>query len=134
MPTKAFKVLVIGAGLAGLTPAQGLLWQGVVVEVLERDTAPLDRSQGYRIHVNPTGTALRGCLSDELFELLLDTSGSGGEGLRFTDHLLRQLLSLHGGEQPGPAAQPPVGVPRDTAPPASGAGAAGPPGTPDHPL
>jgi phytoene dehydrogenase-like protein len=40
MPTKVFKVLVIGAGLAGLTPAQGRLWQGVVVEVLERDTPP----------------------------------------------------------------------------------------------
>jgi 2-polyprenyl-6-methoxyphenol hydroxylase-like FAD-dependent oxidoreductase len=104
MPTKTFKVLVIGAGLAGLALAQGLRRQGIAVEVFERDTAPVDRSQGYRIHINPTGTrALRACLSDELFELFLDTSGSGGQGLRFTDHLLRPLLSLE-----GPSSQDPL--------------------------
>ncbi|MEU7404448.1 MULTISPECIES: FAD-dependent oxidoreductase [unclassified Streptomyces] len=97
MAKETFKVVVIGAGLAGLTLAQGLRTRGVDVEVHERDTTPADRSQGFRIHVNPTGTrALRSCLSDELFELFLDTSGDGGDGLRFTDHLLRPLLSLDG--------------------------------------
>ncbi|TMU99979.1 NAD(P)/FAD-dependent oxidoreductase [Streptomyces sp. DASNCL29] len=97
MAKETFKVVVIGAGLAGLTLAQALRTRGVDVEVHERDTAPTDRSQGYRIHINPTGTrALRACLSDELFQLFLDTSGSGGQGLRFTDHLLRPLLSLDG--------------------------------------
>ncbi|MFH9087840.1 FAD-dependent oxidoreductase [Streptomyces sp. NPDC017673] len=97
MPRKAFKVLVIGAGLGGLTLAQGLRRQGIDVEVFERDVTPVDRSQGFRIHVNPFGTrALRACLSDELFELFLETSGSGGRGLCFTDHRLSPLLSLEG--------------------------------------
>ncbi|MET8960561.1 NAD(P)/FAD-dependent oxidoreductase [Streptomyces sp. NPDC004074] len=104
MPRKTFKVLVIGAGLAGLTLAQGLRSQGIGVEVFERDVAPVDRSQGFRIHVNPFGTrALRACLSDELFELFLDTSGSGGRGLCFTDHRLSPLLSLE-----GPTSQDPL--------------------------
>ncbi|MFJ2744533.1 FAD-dependent oxidoreductase [Streptomyces sp. NPDC087440] len=104
MPRKALKVLVIGAGLAGLTLAQGLRRQGIEVEVYERDTTPVDRAQGYRIHINPSGTAaLRGCLGEELFALFLDTSGSGGTGLCFTDHRLRPLLSLEGPRNPDPS-------------------------------
>jgi len=40
------KVLVIGAGLGGLTLAQSLQRSGIAVEIFERDKSPFDRPQG----------------------------------------------------------------------------------------
>jgi 2-polyprenyl-6-methoxyphenol hydroxylase-like FAD-dependent oxidoreductase len=47
-----FKVLIIGAGLGGLTLAQSLARSGIAVEIFERDTSPWDRPQGYRLHLD----------------------------------------------------------------------------------
>ncbi|MET9263078.1 NAD(P)/FAD-dependent oxidoreductase [Amycolatopsis sp. NPDC004079] len=56
------KVIVIGAGLGGLTLAQGLRRAGIDVAVYERDGA-LGRAQGVSLHIDDRGvTALRGCL------------------------------------------------------------------------
>jgi 2-polyprenyl-6-methoxyphenol hydroxylase-like FAD-dependent oxidoreductase len=35
-----FKVLIIGAGLGGLTLAQSLVRSGITVEIFERDNSP----------------------------------------------------------------------------------------------
>lgn len=46
----ALKVIIIGAGLGGLTLAQSLRRSGVSVQIFERDNGPFDRPQGYRLH------------------------------------------------------------------------------------
>ncbi|KOX34212.1 FAD-binding monooxygenase [Saccharothrix sp. NRRL B-16348] len=56
------RVIVIGAGLGGLTLAQGLRGAGIDVVVHERDGAR-GRPQGISLHVDDRGTAaLRACL------------------------------------------------------------------------
>ncbi|MEV5891916.1 FAD-dependent oxidoreductase [Nonomuraea fuscirosea] len=56
------KVIVIGAGLGGLTLAQGLRRAGIDVVVYERDGAR-GRAQGVSLHVDDRGAnALRACL------------------------------------------------------------------------
>ncbi|HUQ58206.1 NAD(P)/FAD-dependent oxidoreductase [Lentzea sp.] len=45
-------VLVIGAGLGGLTLAQALRRHGIGVAVFERDASPWERPQGYRLHLD----------------------------------------------------------------------------------
>lgn len=61
-PGAMMKVIVIGAGLGGLTLAQGLRRAGIDVTVYERDGAQ-GRTQGISLHVDDRGTtALRECL------------------------------------------------------------------------
>ncbi|MEO6087515.1 MAG: NAD(P)/FAD-dependent oxidoreductase [Umezawaea sp.] len=56
------RVIVIGAGLGGLTLAHGLVRAGIEVVVYERDGA-LRRPQGVSLHVDGRGSsALRACL------------------------------------------------------------------------
>jgi 5-methylphenazine-1-carboxylate 1-monooxygenase len=56
------RVIVVGAGLGGLTLAQGLRRAGIDVVVYERDSA-LGRPQGISLHVDDRGaSALRACL------------------------------------------------------------------------
>lgn len=43
------KVLILGAGLGGLTLAQALRQQGVPFEIFERDESDHGRSQGWAI-------------------------------------------------------------------------------------
>jgi len=47
-----FKVLIVGAGLGGLTLAQSLRGSGIEVQIFERDRSPWDRPQGYRLHLD----------------------------------------------------------------------------------
>jgi 2-polyprenyl-6-methoxyphenol hydroxylase-like FAD-dependent oxidoreductase len=46
------KVLIVGAGLGGLTLAQSLRNSGIEVQIFERDKSPWDRPQGYRLHLD----------------------------------------------------------------------------------
>ena len=46
------KVLIAGGGLGGLTLAQSLCQAGIDAHVFERDGGPLDRLQGYRLHLD----------------------------------------------------------------------------------
>ena len=56
-------VIVIGGGIGGLCLAQGLKRAGISVAVYERDRTLTDRLQGYRVHINPSGSrALHACL------------------------------------------------------------------------
>jgi 2-polyprenyl-6-methoxyphenol hydroxylase-like FAD-dependent oxidoreductase len=57
MRAKGLRVVIIGAGTGGLCWAQGLRCDGIEVELFERDLAPTDRQQGYRLSINATGGA-----------------------------------------------------------------------------
>lgn len=88
-------VIVIGGGIGGLTLAQGLKKSGVGVAVYERDRTRTDRVQGYRVHINPTGSlALHECLPPDLFEAFTCTCGKRSGGIRFLTEQMNVLLSL----------------------------------------
>src|SRR5205807_5323015 len=73
-------VLIIGGGIGGLCLAQGLRRRGVSVAVYERDRTPDARLQGYRLSIEPPGSAaLHDCLPPELWQILVATSGDQGE-------------------------------------------------------
>lgn len=85
-------VIVIGAGLGGLTLAQGLRRAGVDVRVYEQDRGAHARFQGYRIGLRGPGRrALASCLPERLHPLLDATTGDiSGPGL-VVDDQLREL-------------------------------------------
>jgi 2-polyprenyl-6-methoxyphenol hydroxylase-like FAD-dependent oxidoreductase len=88
-------VVIIGGGIGGLTLAQGLKKSGVSAAVYERDRTRTDRVQGYRVHINPTGSlALHECLPAPLFDLFTRTCGKPTEGIRFVTEQMKVLLAL----------------------------------------
>jgi 2-polyprenyl-6-methoxyphenol hydroxylase-like FAD-dependent oxidoreductase len=88
-------VVIIGGGIGGLTLAQGLKKAGVSVAVYERDRTRTDRVQGYRVHINPTGSlALHECLPPPLFDAFARTCGTPAQGIRFVTEQMKVLLSL----------------------------------------
>jgi salicylate hydroxylase len=90
-------VIVIGGGIGGLTLAQGLIKAGISVAVYERDRTPADRVQGYRVHINPTGShALHACLPAHLFEAFDRSCGRPGRAIRFLTERMGVLLSVGG--------------------------------------
>jgi salicylate hydroxylase len=96
-PAKLGHVIIIGGGIGGLTLAQGLVKAGISVAVYERDRMPSDRVQGYRVHINPTGSrALHACLPPHLFGLFDRTCGRPSRGIRFLTERMGVLLSVGG--------------------------------------
>lgn len=88
-------VIIVGAGLAGPLLAQGLVRAGVAVSLYEREAAVDERSQGYRIHLEPEGDqALRACLPPELYEQAVATSGVRGSGVTILDPRLRVIRRI----------------------------------------
>ncbi|MFD1541362.1 FAD-dependent oxidoreductase [Nonomuraea guangzhouensis] len=83
------RVLVIGAGLGGLTLAHALVRAGIDVRVYEADDGSGERFQGYRIGLAEPGlAALRASLPRRLYDLVEITSGSlTGPGLLFDEQL-----------------------------------------------
>ena len=68
-------VLVVGAGLGGLTLAQSLHRQGVRVSVFERDDTPWARTQGYRLHLDADAlNAAREVLPAQLYRMFEATA------------------------------------------------------------
>jgi len=95
------QVVIIGGGIGGLTLAQGLKKSGVSAAVYERDRTRTDRVQGYRVHINPTGSlALHECLPAPLFEAFTRTCGKPTEGIRFVTEQMKVLLALDGRNAP----------------------------------
>ncbi|NUP49228.1 MAG: FAD-dependent monooxygenase [Catenulispora sp.] len=81
------RVAIVGAGIGGLTLAQGLKRAGIDAAVYERDAALDSRGQGYRIHLH-AGTALHSCLPPDLYELCVATAGRPSTQLSvMTNHL-----------------------------------------------
>jgi 2-polyprenyl-6-methoxyphenol hydroxylase-like FAD-dependent oxidoreductase len=94
-------VVIIGGGIGGLALAQGLKKSGVRAAVYERDHTSTDRVQGYRVHINPTGSlALHECLPAPLFEAFTRTCGRPAEGIRFVTEQMKVLLALDGRNAP----------------------------------
>lgn len=97
--TSPLQIAIVGAGLGGLTLAQGLRKAGLKVAVYERDRVRTDRLQGYRIHLSPKASrALAACLPDHVYEAFLATTGRPNRCLSFFDHRLASLLTLDGRE------------------------------------
>ncbi|WP_125645830.1 NAD(P)/FAD-dependent oxidoreductase [Nonomuraea sp. WAC 01424] len=95
------RVLVIGAGLGGLTLAHALVRAGLDVAVYEADDGTGERAQGYRIGLAPPALeALRTGLPPRLYELAKATSGSlTGPGLLFDERLTLLSSDLPGPEE-----------------------------------
>jgi 2-polyprenyl-6-methoxyphenol hydroxylase-like FAD-dependent oxidoreductase len=75
--------------------AQGLKQDNVEVEIFERDNAPTDRMQGYRLSISATGRrALKACLPEGLFEKLIANCAKPSESVTFLDHRLNRLLVI----------------------------------------
>ncbi|MEU2952263.1 FAD-dependent oxidoreductase [Streptomyces xanthochromogenes] len=71
------RVIIVGAGLGGLTLAHGLRARGFDVAVYERDPHPDARPQGYRVQLDEPGLAgLESCLPEHLFRLGLATAAA----------------------------------------------------------
>jgi hypothetical protein len=57
--------------------------------------APIDRVQGYRLHISATGNrALQACLPAENFEHFVRASAIGNTAVTFLDHRLNRLLQI----------------------------------------
>jgi 2-polyprenyl-6-methoxyphenol hydroxylase-like FAD-dependent oxidoreductase len=88
-------VLIIGAGTGGLCLAHGLVASGLNVRVFERDRTPVDRLQGYRLHISATGNrALSACLPPENLERFIRASAIPNTAVTFLDSRLNQLLQI----------------------------------------
>jgi 2-polyprenyl-6-methoxyphenol hydroxylase-like FAD-dependent oxidoreductase len=95
MSRNPFKVMIVGAGTGGLCLAQGLKSAGIPVEVFERERTPFDRQAGYRLSISPTGSrALKECLPESLFQMLLQSSARPSRGVSFLDERLQPLLTI----------------------------------------
>lgn len=76
------RVVVIGGGLGGLCLAQGLRRAGVGVALYERDSSPVARDQGYRIHIDQRGErALATCLPPDVYERHVASRGQPSRGV-----------------------------------------------------
>ncbi|MGV9708106.1 FAD-dependent oxidoreductase [Streptomyces sp. NPDC003483] len=87
------RVIVVGAGIGGLTLAQALYNAGIDVVVHDRD-ARVGTTGGYRIHLDDTACAiLRDHLPPATFQALLGSSPSRAahRHISFADHRLRVL-------------------------------------------
>ncbi|WP_410572119.1 FAD-dependent oxidoreductase [Amycolatopsis sp. cmx-4-61] len=88
-------VIIIGAGLGGLSLAHGLRRAGIPCLVHERDESAGARKQGYRLHIGGDGdTALREVLRPELHELFRATAGRALPHTNVYDDRLRLRTRL----------------------------------------
>lgn len=89
------QAIVAGGGIGGLALANGLRRAGVAVRVHEREVQRADRLQGFRIHVNPHGSAaLHELLSPALFDAFVAASGKGGNGFGFVTEQFDRLVDF----------------------------------------
>ncbi|MBO0751920.1 MAG: FAD-dependent monooxygenase [Bradyrhizobiaceae bacterium] len=89
-------VIIIGGGIGGLALAQGLKKSGIGFAVYERDLTPVSRVQGYRVHINPSGSkALHECLPPHLFEAFVRTCGKPSPGVHFVTERMKVLFAVN---------------------------------------
>lgn len=97
------RVIVIGAGLGGLTLAQGLRRAGIDVVVYGRDGLE-GRRQGISLHLDSRGTAaLHACLPPEHMEMITATTGGPREHTLLVSEVDGQLavVGTTGKARPG---------------------------------
>ncbi|EXM20205.1 hypothetical protein V3481_002333 [Fusarium oxysporum f. sp. vasinfectum] len=86
------RVLIIGAGVGGLTLAQGLHKAGIEVLITERQTEKAENLAGYGLHIDRNGRhALRSCLPLSNWTRLQSVLSSAGTQLFFRDTQFRVL-------------------------------------------
>ncbi|KAI3324525.1 FAD/NAD(P)-binding domain-containing protein [Xylariaceae sp. AK1471] len=61
-------IIIVGAGIVGLTLAQGLKMEGIPFQIYERDEAVDQRSSGWGITIHWALEALESCLPQELYK------------------------------------------------------------------
>ncbi|MFD0361412.1 FAD-dependent oxidoreductase [Nocardia sp. GCM10030253] len=92
---KSPHVIVAGGGIGGLALANGLRKAGVSVAVYERDRHRTDRVQGFRIHINPSGSrALHGLLPEAAYQAFIVSAGKGATRFGFVTEQMKELLNL----------------------------------------
>ncbi|MES2074210.1 MAG: NAD(P)/FAD-dependent oxidoreductase [Pseudomonadota bacterium] len=92
MTITPLRVAIVGAGLGGLCLAQGLQQHGLAVQVYERDAAPAQRRQGYRLRIDHNGqAALARCLPPALYERFRRGCALAAGGVRTLDTRLAPL-------------------------------------------
>jgi|SRR5579884_1630863 len=113
----SLKVLIAGAGIAGLTLAQGLRREGVECEVFERDPLETWRT-GYLLNLDAEGDAgLAACLPPALYELFVRASG---ETMAWHDRSVvvdpqgNELTSMPHVGAPATGERPPTNIDRRT--------------------
>jgi 2-polyprenyl-6-methoxyphenol hydroxylase-like FAD-dependent oxidoreductase len=91
------RVLVIGAGIGGLTLAHGLRQAGIDVRVYERRDGRRPELAGYGIHLNALSLlALERCLPERNWQRLLADSAPASDAVTFYDQQLGPLLRRGG--------------------------------------
>ena len=95
MDNQNLHIIIIGGGIGGLCLAQGLKKAGIKFTVFERNTDTDTWLEGYRIHVNPTGSrALNECLPTDLWNAFLAGTGDEKEGFAFMTEQLKELVFI----------------------------------------
>ncbi len=94
------KILIIGAGLGGLSLAQGLVKAGFDVTVFERDESPISRIQGYRISIRSLGmNALTELLTPEkMSHLSMAKVADVGDGFTCANEKMEPFFSIPQGQ------------------------------------
>jgi salicylate hydroxylase len=90
------RVIVIGAGIGGLTLAQALRRRGIDVAVHDRDPRA-DATGGYRMHIDDVASAiLRSTMAPATYAALLASSAnrSTHRHITFSDHRLRPIATI----------------------------------------
>jgi 2-polyprenyl-6-methoxyphenol hydroxylase-like FAD-dependent oxidoreductase len=107
-------VIIIGAGLGGLTLAQGLKNSGVSFSIFERDENATYRPQGYRVRISGDGSSsLRKTLSNDVWELFQKTAARTNLGFTSIDPLSGEIISRKPGSgppRPGMPVEDPSGI------------------------
>lgn len=101
MQDQSPSILIIGAGIAGLALAQGLVKAGFKVSVFERDNSPTSRPQGYRISIRLLGmNALTELLTPEKINRLpLAKVTNVGEGFACANENMDLLFKVRPGQE-----------------------------------
>lgn len=93
-------ILIIGAGLGGLSLAQGLIKAGFSVSVFERDQSPTSRSQGYRISIRSLGMAALAALltREKMSRLSMVKIADVGDGFTCANENMEPLFTVPQGQ------------------------------------
>jgi 2-polyprenyl-6-methoxyphenol hydroxylase-like FAD-dependent oxidoreductase len=108
MAQAPLRVLIIGAGIGGLTLGHALVAAGGIdVQICERNRDAADWLDGYRININPAGSrALHQCLPPALWAAFVATSTTPPGGITFRTEQLQELFTFTRDDMTGGSSDP----------------------------